>query len=319
MEPPRTVVQLIEIDEESSGQRVDNYLCRFLKGVPRSHIYKLLRRGEVRVNGGRVRASTRLRPGDRLRIPPVRTGSPDHRRGPADWLKENIKNSIIYEDNRMLVINKPTGIAVHGGSGISAGVIETMRALRPDEKMLELVHRLDRETSGCLMLARRRSWLRLLQAALRDKERLRKCYLVVVHGKWPRRRTRVEAPVAKNILRSGERIGRVSSAGKPSLTRFELLASNGRFSLLQAEPVTGRTHQIRVHCANIGHPVVGDEKYGSAGLDREVRAMGYKRMMLHASKLVIPPLEEGGSGIVVEATPDEEFARFVEYIKNNSL
>lgn len=315
MEPRTSSVQIIEIDEESGGQRVDNYLCRILKGVPKSHIYKLLRRGEVRLNGGRIKASARLHSGDKLRIPPVRTGSVAEDRSAPGWIKEKLSQSIIYEDNRMYVINKPAGVAVHGGSGISAGVIETMRDLYPGERLLELVHRLDRDTSGCLMIARRRSALRLLQQALRARQDLHKYYLVIVHGKWPKRCTQVDLPLAKNTLKSGERISRVADDGKPSLTRYERLAGNADYTLLRAEPVTGRTHQIRVHCARTGHPVVGDAKYGAAELDKVVRQKGFKRMMLHACRLELPPLQEGDAPLVVEAEPDEVFSGFMEYIK----
>lgn len=318
MEPNRPAVQIVEIDEENGGQRVDNYLCRELKGVPKSHIYKLLRRGEVRLNGGRIKASTRLTAGDSLRIPPIRMrqrGAPEA----SGWLQTKLEESIIYEDKVMLVLNKPAGIAVHGGSGISAGVIEGLRARRPDDKHLELVHRLDRDTSGCLMIAKRRSALRFLQGELRSKTRLRKHYLVIVHGRWSKRRQQVDAPLEKNTLKSGERISRVNADGKACLTRFELLATNGEFSLLAAEPVTGRTHQIRVHCAIMGHPVVGDAKYGDEDKDKQVRARGFKRMMLHARRLEIPPMADDGEMLVVEAAPDAAFQELADYIKTNKL
>lgn len=319
MEPSKPVVQIVEIDEESAGQRVDNYLVRILKGVPRSHVYKLMRRGEVRLNGRRVRANSRLQPGDRLRLPPVRTSSTQDRGDVPGWLAKKLNNSIIYKDNRMFVLNKPAGVAVHGGSGVSAGVIEAMRKLHPDEKSLELVHRLDRETSGCLMIARRRSGLRQLQQALRDKRQLHKYYLVVVHGRWPSAAREVTMPLSKNLLQSGERISRVSADGKPSLTRFRILATSDDYSLLEAEPVTGRTHQIRVHCACSGYPVVGDPKYGRADLDKPLRKLGYNRMMLHASRLVLPPTSEGAAPIMVEARPDDQFVKFKKFIKNNKL
>ena len=316
MEPSRLAVQIVEIDEETAGQRVDNFLSRELKGVPRSRIYRLLRRGEVRVNGGRVKPSTRLQTGDKLRLPPVRMATPRKAGAAPRWIEETVRNSIIYEDPRMYVVNKPAGIAVHGGSGISQGLIEVMRKLYPDEKSLELVHRLDRDTSGCLMVARRRSALRELQRALRDRQDLHKYYLAVVHGRWPKRKTRVALPLAKNLLQSGERISRVAAEGKPSLTHFEVLATNGEFSLLLAEPVTGRTHQIRVHCAQSGHPVVGDSKYGDLEKNKAARKLGYRRMMLHAWRLEIP-VEDGS--VKVEAVLDESFSKIKKYIENNMI
>lgn len=299
-------MQFVEVDAESSGQRVDNYLIRLLKGVPRSHIYKLLRRGEVRLNGGRIKAHRKLEAGDSLRLPPIRISGSEPRR-PSDRFLEIIEKSIIYEDNRILVLNKPAGIAVHGGSGISVGLIEGLRELRPGEKMLELVHRLDRETSGCLIVARRRSALRSLQEALREKTGLVKQYQVIVHGAWPRGTQRVEAPLQKNTLKSGERISRVAKDGKPSLTTFVWEGANDDYTLLTASPITGRTHQIRVHCAITGCPVVGDPKYGNPVADEDARASGYTRMMLHARRLLIPPLLPGEAPIEVEAEADEQF------------
>lgn len=331
MEPSVPKVQIIEIDEESVGQRIDNYLHRELKGVPRSHIYKLLRRGEVRLNGGRIKASTRLQAGDRLRLPPVRTSQGVEHRDTPEWIAQKIVNSIIYKDNRMLIINKPAGVAVHGGSGISGGVIEVLRRLYPKEKALQLVHRLDRETSGCLMVARRRSSLRLLQTALRERQMLHKYYRVIVHGQWPVDLTSVKVALVKNTLQSGERYSRVSGEGKASRTRYQLLATDGNFSLLQAEPVTGRTHQIRVHCAHSGHPIVGDPKYGDSLLDKPVRQMGHKRMMLHAYRLEISSLADGDAPLdtpfdtpfdaplIVEADAGEAFSIFAKYIKNRQL
>ncbi|MEX1237507.1 MAG: RluA family pseudouridine synthase [Pseudomonadales bacterium] len=307
-------MQFVEVDSESSGQRVDNYLFRILKGVPRSHIYKLLRRGEVRLNGGRIKAHRKLVEGDRLRLPPIRISAADESGRPSDGFLKIIEKSIIYEDNRILILNKPAGIAVHGGSGVSVGVIEGLRALRPTEKMLELVHRLDRETSGCLMIARRRSALRTLQQALREKTGLVKQYQVIVHGAWPRRKKQVEAPLRKNTLKSGERISRVAKDGKPSLTTFEWQAGSDDYSILRASPITGRTHQIRVHCAISGCPVVGDPKYGNASADEKARGQGFTRMMLHAGRLVIPSLAPGEEPIEIEAEADQQFQDMVNAI-----
>lgn len=310
-------VQFVEVDEESSGQRIDNFLFRILKGVPKSHVYRILRRGEVRINGGRARPMAKLAAGDTIRIPPVRRGDPAEAAAPSRRMVELIEKSIIYEDKLILVINKPAGIAVHGGSGLNAGVIEVLRTLRPQDTALELVHRLDRGTSGCLMISRRRSALRTLQEALREKSGLlEKHYLAVVHGEWPKRRTMVDMPLQKNEIKSGERISKVSPLGKPSLTRFERIAGNGLLTLVNAQPITGRTHQIRVHCAASGAPVVGDDKYGDEDKDRKVSP---GRMMLHARRLVIPPLRPDQSAIEIEAPLDEVFQSFIKDLKNSEL
>jgi 23S rRNA pseudouridine955/2504/2580 synthase len=301
----RTAVQFIEIDADYAGQRIDNYLFRELKGVPKSRVYRILRRGEVRLNGKRVKPDRKLSAGDTLRIPPVRMGDEKSASRPGHAMIDKVLKSIIYEDNLIFILNKPAGIAVHGGSGISAGIIETLRQLKPEERGLELVHRLDRDTSGCLMVSRRRSALRKLQAALREKtaqnqesEGMHKFYTVIVSGKWPRRKTLVDLPLTKNMLASGERVSRVAADGRPSVTRFRLLATAGELSLLEAEAVTGRTHQIRVHCAASGYPVLGDEKYGG---------LAAARMMLHASRLVIPNWGEEGQTLELEAPEDAAF------------
>ncbi|XOV88734.1 MAG: RluA family pseudouridine synthase [Pseudomonadota bacterium] len=304
-------VQFVAIDEDSAGQRIDNYLFRILKGVPKSHIYRLLRRGEVRVNGGRAKPTRKLVGGDTLRLPPIRMGDLSEASKPSYRLLEIIENSVIYEDDLMLVVNKPAGIAVHGGSGIAAGVIEALRVLRPEERHLELVHRLDRGTSGCLMIARRRSALRTLQGWLREKQALTKFYNVIVHGQWLASRTEVALALQKNTLKSGERISRVVSDGKASLTRYRVLEAGAHLTLLEAQPVTGRTHQIRVHCATCRCPVVGDEKYGNPVLDG---LLSPPRMMLHARRLALPSLTQAGQQLVVEAVPDAQFTEFSRLI-----
>ncbi len=298
-----------EIEAEFAGQRVDNYLLRELKGVPKSRIYRIVRKGEVRVNGKRVKPDTRLQTGDLLRIPPVRIseGTPSRN----TYLENSIDKTILYESKVMLIINKPAGVAVHGGSGISAGVIEALRQVRPDEPHLELVHRLDRGTSGCLMIARKRSYLKLLQSELHRKAQLKKYYLVVTHGHWPARQHYVNAPLQKNLLASGERISRVQEDGKASITQFEVLDRGAQLSLLRAFPVTGRTHQIRVHCRYVGHPVVGDEKYGFAEEDRK---QGAQRLMLHASRLEIPALGDYPA-VSVDAPPDDQFLSMLGKVK----
>ena len=310
-----SIVQFVEIDENAVGQRVDNYLLKILKGVPKSRIYRILRKGEVRVNKGRVKASVKLQLGDVLRVPPIRTSNDDETKLAGNWLLETLDKAIIYEDKRLLIINKPSGIAVHGGSGISIGVIEAFRQLRPDQKSLELIHRLDRDTSGCLMIAKKRSCLRGIQSMLSNKTRLEKHYLAVVHGKWPRRKQHVDAPLVKNTLKSGERVSSVSSEGKSALTRISVLEQSADYSLLAMQPVTGRTHQLRVHCQHTGYPIVGDEKYGYEEQDAQLKRLGVRRLMLHASRLVIPATEPGEKTIRVEAPADNSFQKMTEMIK----
>jgi len=268
----------VEIDAGSDGQRVDNFLLRVCKGVPRSHIYRILRTGEVRVNSRRVGATYRLQPGDRVRIPPIRTGATSRRGAPPAELP------IVFEDDSLLVVDKPSGIAVHGGSGISFGVIEGLRAARPQLRFLELAHRLDRETSGLLMLAKRRAALTALHAALREG-RVRKSYLALVKGRWRDEKRSVNLPLRKFLTRSGERRVSVDRAGREATTVFRLAKGLGGYSLLSAELLTGRTHQIRVHLAHLGFPILGDDKYGDFELNRAVAKRGLKRMFLHAAEL----------------------------------
>ena len=309
-------VQLLEIEEDFAGQRIDNYLLRLLKGVPKSRIYRIMRKGEVRLNGKRIKPGTRLQAGDRLRIPPVRVSEGNDSNNMH--FEKNVEETILYEDRVMLIINKPAGVAVHGGSGISAGIIESLRYARPQDRHLELVHRLDRGTSGCLMIAKRRSHLKLLQAELQQKKRLKKYYQVITHGNWPPRKQHVNVPIARNILRSGERVSRVLPGGKECLTEFRSLARNGEYSVLEAKPITGRTHQIRVHCRYAGFPVVGDDKYGLEDADRKLRHRGIKRMMLHASRLEIPPLGDYPA-IAVEAPVDSQMQQLADEINTYKI
>nr|VFK80471.1 MAG: 23S rRNA pseudouridine955/2504/2580 synthase [Candidatus Kentron sp. SD] len=276
-------VQHVRIDERHAGQRMDNFLIGHLKGVPRAHVYRILRRGEVRVNKGRVRPDYRLRMGDVARIPPVRR----REETPTDTsprVLALIENAILFEDAGLLLLNKPSGMAVHGGSGQRYGVIEALRALRPDAPYLELVHRLDRETSGCLIIAKKRSALRALHEGLRQ-HRLDKRYLLLAGGKWRGGERKVEMELRKNILRSGERIVRQDPTGKPSVTWLRPLAVLGEASLLEARTITGRTHQIRVHAAALGHPVAGDDKYGDRETNRKMHRLGLRRLFLHAASL----------------------------------
>lgn len=281
---PLPAVQILEVSVDEAGQRIDNFLLRLLKGVPKSRIYRIIRKGEVRVNRGRIRPEYRVQAGDQIRVPPVRVAVDN---GPAEVPKtqqQRLLEHILYEDDRLLVINKPAGMAVHGGSGLSYGVIEALRAARPESHYLELVHRLDRGTSGCLMIAKKRSELRQLHELLR-LGRMEKCYLALVKGDWQNGARRVTEPLQKNLLRGGERVVRVDPQGKQADTRFKPVSVFADASLLEVELGTGRTHQIRVHAAHIGHPLAGDDKYGDPDFNKRMRQLGLRRLFLHAQSL----------------------------------
>ena len=300
--------RIITVDEKGEGQRIDNFLMTQLKGVPKTWVYKVLRKGEVRVNKGRVKPPHRLKIGDQVRIPPVRVAERKTSE-PSSRVKEIIDKSIIYEDELMLIINKPSGVAVHGGSGLSHGVIETLRALRPNAPYLELAHRLDRDTSGCLMVAKKRSALKQLQEA-QLKGQVEKRYLALLAGKWRKGRVKADAPLRKNTLSSGERIVRVDPEGKNSITHFEVKRRFAGAMLVEARLETGRTHQIRVHSAHLGAPIIGDDKYGNEDANRHFKALGIKRLFLHAHSLRFPwPGKKGG--YVFEAPLPEPLADVV--------
>lgn len=267
--------------EEREGQRIDNFLLATLKGMPRSRVYQMLRRGEVRVNGGRVKQTYRLRQGDRLRIPPASTVGAASGRSPPAALAERLESCVIYEDDGVMVLNKPTGLAVHGGSGRIHGVIEALRASRPQARQLELVHRLDRDTSGALLVAKKRSALRQLHSDLRNGK-VEKRYLALLMGRWRGGPRNVCAALEKNVARSGERVVQSRSGGKPSETRFVPLDRGPEATLCEVLPLTGRTHQIRVHAADIGHPLAGDPKYGDREFNKRMRNLGLSRLFLHA-------------------------------------
>ena len=277
----RSAVRHVKVDGEHLGQRLDKVLGRLLEGVPRTRIFRLIRRGEVRVNGRRASPEQRLADGDTLRLPPVRTAMPEAPRQAPASMMHSIERAIIHEDERLLVIDKPSGIAVHGGSGLSFGVIEALRASRPHET-LELAHRLDRDTSGLLLVARRGSALRELHALLRDGA-VQKSYLVLVAGRWQLGHKRIDAPLRTDLRVGGERTVRVHASGKEALTEFKPIEGFGaKATLLEAILHTGRTHQIRVHAAHCGHPVALDEKYGDQQFNEQMRERGLKRMFLHA-------------------------------------
>lgn len=298
-----TKVQWLTVDAEYAGQRIDNYLLRILKGVPKSMVYRILRKGEVRVNKGRIKPTYRLKAGDELRIPPIRM-SADSNPG-SSAAGERLESRILYEDKRIIILNKPSGIAVHGGSGIQFGVIESMRKSRTDLHYLELVHRLDRDTSGCLVLAKKRSALRQLHELLRVGK-IQKRYLALVQGNWQYGTKRIDVPLQKQILRSGERVVRVSEQGKAASSTFRPLAVSSKASLLEVEIHTGRTHQIRVHAAHTGHPIAGDEKYGDESFNRYLASLGFKRLFLHARGIAFE-LEEPHVDIAVNAPLDKKF------------
>ncbi|HHW7570652.1 TPA: 23S rRNA pseudouridine(955/2504/2580) synthase RluC [Mannheimia haemolytica] len=275
-------VQFFTISEDEAGQRLDNFLLAKLKGVPKSLIYRIVRKGEVRVNKGRIKPEYKLQPDDLVRVPPVRVAEKNEAPISTKLNKvAELESQILYEDDAMLVINKPSGIAVHGGSGLSFGVIEALRALRPQARFLELVHRIDRDTSGILLVAKKRSALRSLHEQLREKV-VQKDYLALVRGQWQAHTKVIKAPLLKNELASGERIVRVSEEGKPSETRFSIEERYANATLVKASPITGRTHQIRVHTQYAGHPIALDDKYGDVEFDSKMKEVGLQRLFLHA-------------------------------------
>ncbi len=276
-------VKMVTVDDASDGQRIDNFLLKILKGVPKTHVYKILRKGEVRVNKGRIKANRRLCVGDVVRIPPIRV-SESIATKPGDKVLSQLRDAIIFEDNRYLVLNKPSGIAVHGGSGLSYGVIEGLRALRPDAPYLELAHRLDRETSGLLVIAKRRSALRAFQK-LMVSNGIDKRYIALVKGCWEGGERRINLALQKNTLKSGERMVRVDPEGKSALSLFKPLHIYGSSSLIEVRIITGRTHQVRVHALSAGHPIAGDQKYGDEVFNAQMAQLGCKRLFLHAAKL----------------------------------
>ncbi|MDF1639650.1 MULTISPECIES: 23S rRNA pseudouridine(955/2504/2580) synthase RluC [Thalassolituus] len=304
-QPDQTKVTLVEITEDNHGQRVDNFLLTALKGVPRTLVYRIIRKGEVRVNKGRVKADSRLQSGDIIRIPPVRVPDKNETPDVSPALNGLLDSAIVYEDAGLLAVNKPHGLAVHGGSGVSLGMIEALRKMRPDHTFLELVHRLDRDTSGIILVAKKRSVLTALQRMLANKSGIKKRYLALVHGAWPEGVTDVKLPLLRTERKSGERIVLVDDEGKTSHTRYSLLASGSHYSLVEAEPVTGRTHQIRVHCQSQGCTIAGDEKYGDKSEQDIDRQRGVRRLCLHAHQLAFRH-PSTGEELCLNAEPGEE-------------
>jgi 23S rRNA pseudouridine955/2504/2580 synthase len=295
--------QFLEAGEDDAGQRIDNYLRRVLKGVPKTLIYRLLRKGQIRVNRRRTKAHYRLEPGDSIRVPPL-TGIRSGAGQAPERLQHRLEDRILYEDERLLVINKPAGVPVHGGSGLHFGLIDALRQSRPEALFLELAHRLDRETSGCLMIAKRRSTLRRLHAQLRENQ-MEKRYTALVHGHWDKAR-RVEHALARTARDSGENRVFVSDTGKASSTRFRPLRHFTDWTLMEAVLETGRTHQVRIHAAHEGHPLAADSRYGSRDSEAASRSLGLKRLFLHASALRLAHPDHEGETLSVEAPLDRD-------------
>ncbi len=302
-------VQVVRVPDDRAGQRLDNFLLGQLKGAPRSLVYKLVRSGQVRVNGGRAKAERKLEGGDEVRIPPVRLAEEGDKAAPPKAFLERMEAAIVYEDDRLLALNKPSGVASHGGSGISHGAIETLRALRPGQN-LELVHRLDRDTSGLLVVAKKRSALTELQALLREDHGagLTKRYLTLLVGRMPDGTMTVDAPLLVGLRQGGERHVQVNPGGKRSISHFKVLERRGGHSYCEVRIETGRTHQIRVHAQHIGHPVAGDDKYGDEAVNKRLREqIGLKRLFLHAASLEFA-LDGGRTPYLLNAPLAEELA-----------
>ena len=315
MKEINTKVQILTVADDEAGQRIDNYLRTRLKGVPKSLLYRILRKGEVRVNKKRIKPEYKLQAGDEVRVPPIRVSEKEAAPVSAKLPRvAALADCILYEDDGLIVLNKPSGTAVHGGSGLSFGVIEGLRALRPEARFLELVHRLDRDTSGILLVAKKRSVLRDLHEQLRVKT-VQKDYLALVRGQWQKHCKVVQAPLIKNVLQSGERIVRVSAEGKPSETRFEVVERFEQATLVKASPVTGRTHQIRVHTLHAGHPIAFDDKYGDRDFDAQVAASGLNRLFLHAAAIRFRH-PQTGQEMLIEAPLDGILKRTVQYLRN---
>lgn len=312
-------VQFVTIDSAHAGQRIDNFLLSYLKGVPKSRIYRIVRKGEVRVNKGRIKPEYKLADGDTVRIPPIRVSERETPPRPGSQLSALIESSILFENDDLLIVNKPSGLAVHGGSGVSLGLIESLRQIRTEQRFLELVHRLDRDTSGCIMVAKKRSSLRYIQQQLREGG-VQKYYSALVDGRWPNRRKSVKAPLIKNQLSSGERIVKTAAEGtegaKASLTEYRVLERFEGCTLVEAKPITGRTHQIRVHCQSVGCSIIGDDKYCDTEVNKTYRQKGLKRLFLHASRLQLSLPDK--TPLVIDAPMGEDLTEVLGYLKGAS-
>jgi len=303
-----------EVSLDYAGQRLDNFLMSRIKGVPKSMVYRIIRKGEVRVNKGRTKPDYKLKQGDLVRIPPVRVKEEAKVENVPDKMAHDIESAILFEDDYLIAVNKPRGMAVHGGSGISLGLIEALRVIRPDVRRLELVHRLDRDTSGVILVAKKRSVLIALHDMLQKKSGIQKRYWALVYGVWPKHTKDVKVPLLKNELKSGERVVRASQEGKPCHTRYSLERRFNGYTLVNAEPVTGRTHQIRVHCQFTGHSIVGDEKYATDDELKQAKKAGARRLFLHAKSLrfIHPQTKEK---LNLEAPIDDAFESFLNKLE----
>ena len=306
-------VRFVDIDAQNAGQRIDNFLLNQLKGIPKGHIYKIIRKGEVRVNKGRIKQTYKLQSGDTVRIPPVKLAEKKPLPAPGRSLLSLIEQSIIFEDASLLAINKPSGVAVHGGSGVSYGIIEAIRALKPQEKFLELIHRLDKDTSGCLLIAKKRSALLGVQDLLR-KRQTDKRYLALLCGQPTFRQEKVTAPLLREQQKSGERFVRVDPQGKESTSFFTLLESFADTALVEVKIITGRTHQIRVHAKYLGHNVAGDSKYGNYACNQRLKDRGLKRLFLHSAQI---SFKHPGSGeeLTIKAPLSDDLQQFLLVLK----
>lgn len=314
-EQPVRKVRFVTISSDEAGQRIDNFLMRQFKGVPKSHIYRILRKGEVRVNKGRIKPTYKLAAGDEVRLPPMRMAERQRHR-PPDAVIERLQSRIIYDDDRLLILNKPAGLAVHAGSGVEFGVIDALQHAKGETKELFLVHRLDRDTSGCLLIARDRQALRYLQQAMQNDE-VKKFYSALVMGQWEQKDARVEMSLRRNKLQSGERLVQVDDSGKHSVSIFRTAREYSQrpagigASLMKIQLLTGRTHQIRVHSAENGHPIAGDSRYGDEHFNQLMKSFGLKRMFLHASALEFPH-PDNNQPLHIEPPLDDDLQEVLE-------
>jgi 23S rRNA pseudouridine955/2504/2580 synthase len=304
-ETVRQGVRHLEVGADQASRRLDNFLASQLGKLPKSVVYRLIRTGQVRVNGGRAKADTRLVAGDLVRVPPLRPVAEEESPAVSPSRREAFERSILHEDARVIVVNKPSGLAVHAGSGIRLGLVDIARAVRPDVPRVDLVHRLDRETSGCLLLAKDARTLRELNAGL-AAHRFRKCYTALLAGRLERRRIRVDAPMDVEHRRDSERHAIIDEAGVDAVTTFSVMSRHAHWTLVQAEPATGRTHQIRVHARHLGHPLAGDDRYGDHAANEAARTLGLRRLFLHAARL---EFELGGQRMVVRAGLPEDLTQ----------